>query len=414
MKKIFIFSMLVVCNFLGICKVNAISYNDMEKKVSSNDAALLCEWNNGNKGVRLYRDFSNKAPDGIVYGLYYNGGNGYKEKATGYANEIIDIEETLSHSSINFYNPSNYKIITEEEGGFNYSLFICSRFARLLDVPGTNKTVIDMLNTTDYDAGTGVLYAFNNDSDTIYNKFVASAAKQFDKIVTIDSLKNIDSIENYIWTNISSEYKNATNISSLYNFFEYLRKNDYYTFSYTYINHNFKSEFYDFKNYMMGLINDSTSLSTAEKNNLVKKIEDFEKTLPRLDDDVEDPTGSGEKVEYFDTNCADFSPALRIGGYLLMLVKILVPLVIIIKASFKLASVAVSSNPEAFSKTVKSFCMNLVASIVIFLIPTILDIFFGLLNNYNANKTTDSEICTACIFKPYSDTCSSAVASVNK
>lgn len=107
----------------------------------------------------------------------------------------------------------------------------------------------------------------------------------------------------------------------------------------------------------------------------------------------------------FTTNCADFAKGLRIGGYLIYAVKILLPIIIIVKSSIDMLALVTSGSSSELNKQGKKMAWSLIAAIFIFFIPSLLDTIFGFIDSYNDNKTDDSEICAACIFDPFSDDC---------
>lgn len=106
-------------------------------------------------------------------------------------------------------------------------------------------------------------------------------------------------------------------------------------------------------------------------------------------------------------NCADFAPTIRIGGYFILILKIVLPLIIIFKTSISLMKTITKGSPDELNKAAKKMGISLIAGIMIFFIPTIVNVIFGFVDKYNDNKTDDSEICRACILEPLGSTCSS-------
>lgn len=115
------------------------------------------------------------------------------------------------------------------------------------------------------------------------------------------------------------------------------------------------------------------------------------------------------KPDDFDTNCHDFAKILRLGGYIIFLVKILVPLILIFKASINLVSVVTSGKQEELRKQASKIMVSVIAGIIIFFIPTIINVIFGFVSQYNDNITEDSKVCSACVFEPFSTECSSHI-----
>ena len=108
-----------------------------------------------------------------------------------------------------------------------------------------------------------------------------------------------------------------------------------------------------------------------------------------------------------DTNCQDFAPTLKVVGVFIIIAKIALPLIIIIKASMNFFSIVVKGDSSELKKQAQKLGTSLIAAVVIFFVPTIVNTIFGFIDSYNENKTTDSEICRACLFDPYDSSCTS-------
>ena len=113
------------------------------------------------------------------------------------------------------------------------------------------------------------------------------------------------------------------------------------------------------------------------------------------------------KPDYFDTNCADFADTLKIGGVIIFFIKILLPLVIIVRSSIDLLSVVTSGNSSEFGKKIKKLGTSLIAAILIFFVPTIVNVIFDVVTNIRGvdSSMSDIEICQACLFEPFSGKC---------
>lgn len=111
----------------------------------------------------------------------------------------------------------------------------------------------------------------------------------------------------------------------------------------------------------------------------------------------------------FAGNCHDFAGTIRIGGILLFIVKVMLPIVIMIKATMSFISVVTSGKPDDLKKKFNKLMVSLVAAIIIFFLPTIVYTCFDFIADYNDNITEDSKVCSACIFEPFSSKCSSHI-----
>ena len=88
--------------------------------------------------------------------------------------------------------------------------------------------------------------------------------------------------------------------------------------------------------------------------------------------------------------------SFRFLGYLLLIAKIIIPILLIIMGSIDFAKAMVASNQDAVQKAGKSFAIRIATAVIIFVLPTIINFVFGLLPNY----TNDYNKCRTCIFKP--------------
>jgi hypothetical protein len=96
-------------------------------------------------------------------------------------------------------------------------------------------------------------------------------------------------------------------------------------------------------------------------------------------------------------------------GNLLLVARILVPIVLIIMGSIDFGKAVIASNQDAVIKSAKTFATRIVAGVIVFLLPTIVNFAFNLLpagsNDYSA--------CRTCFFKPSSCSVSSSSTSTS-
>lgn len=98
--------------------------------------------------------------------------------------------------------------------------------------------------------------------------------------------------------------------------------------------------------------------------------------------------------------CADEQvlKVFQIGGYLLIIAKILIPILLVIfgfAAMFK----AVVGDADALKKQIPIFVKEIIAAIVVFLLPTIVDFAFTLIPDSD-NSLDKYEPCQTCLFNP--------------
>ena len=106
------------------------------------------------------------------------------------------------------------------------------------------------------------------------------------------------------------------------------------------------------------------------------------------------------------TLCSDTHEILQLVGWALTIFKVAIPLIIIALGLIDLGKAAVSSKPEEIKKSATSLIWRLVGGIVIFFIPTIVMLVFGLVSGWDANEggveaQVDFPVCRACIEHPW-------------
>lgn len=103
--------------------------------------------------------------------------------------------------------------------------------------------------------------------------------------------------------------------------------------------------------------------------------------------------------------CSSDSNALKafqIVGYLLFILKIVVPLILIIMASIDFAKAVISSNEKPNADILKKLFQRVLVGVIIFLIPTILNFLLSLVDGASAT-VNDSGFtgCTDCLLDPF-------------
>lgn len=94
-------------------------------------------------------------------------------------------------------------------------------------------------------------------------------------------------------------------------------------------------------------------------------------------------------------------------GWVFFFAKILIPIVLIVFASIDLGKAVISSKDDAIQKSIKTLVVRVIAGIIIFFIPTILNFVVELIGGsdvYNQNSGTFSR-CTHCMLEPTDDSC---------
>ena len=88
---------------------------------------------------------------------------------------------------------------------------------------------------------------------------------------------------------------------------------------------------------------------------------------------------------------------LKFVGYILMAVKIIIPLILIIYGSIDFGKALITNNDDSVKKATNSFITRVIAAVIIFFIPTIVNFIFHGILNVNSNGGI-YENCRVCIF----------------
>lgn len=106
--------------------------------------------------------------------------------------------------------------------------------------------------------------------------------------------------------------------------------------------------------------------------------------------------------------CGEISEILQLVGWALTIFKIAIPLIIIAVGLIDLGKAAVSSKPEEVRKSATSLIWRLVGGIVIFFIPTIVMLVFGLVSGWSGpdgiENQVNFDVCRACVERPWNAT----------
>lgn len=94
-----------------------------------------------------------------------------------------------------------------------------------------------------------------------------------------------------------------------------------------------------------------------------------------------------------------FKKPFKFIGRIFTIAKIIIPIVIIIFGMVDLAKAVLGSKGDEIQKSIKSLAMRLIAGVVIFFIPTIINLIFALIDDWN-QYYTDYSNCTKCLVRP--------------
>jgi len=112
--------------------------------------------------------------------------------------------------------------------------------------------------------------------------------------------------------------------------------------------------------------------------------------------------------------CNDSVKVWELVGKILLVFKIVIPLLLIIFGMIDLGQAVIGSDEKDIQKATKKLLRRAIAAVIIFFIPTIVGAIMGLISDFNDDsKEAGYDTCSACLTKPYGDSCKKAVAAAN-
>ena len=144
----------------------------------------------------------------------------------------------------------------------------------------------------------------------------------------------------------------------------------------------------------------SDSPTTDDYKNYPKPSDSADK---RADDPVDNTKKDLEKLGITQVNlCSNDSTSLlvfQVIGYIIIVIKILVPIILIVLGSIDLGKASLSGDDKAMKDATVQFAKKVLIGLIIFFIPTVLDFFLSLIDGTTeiSNKYRG---CTECILNP--------------
>lgn len=113
-------------------------------------------------------------------------------------------------------------------------------------------------------------------------------------------------------------------------------------------------------------------------------------------------SNSKNNLVYLSNICEEDTNVMKIFkfiGYLLVIVKILIPIGLIIIGIVNFSKAMISGNDDSIKKNAQSFAWKIVFAVIIFVLPTLINFIVGIIDG--ATDGTDDYInCRNCIFDP--------------
>ena len=104
--------------------------------------------------------------------------------------------------------------------------------------------------------------------------------------------------------------------------------------------------------------------------------------------------------------CTEMKDVVQIIGYVLLVFKIAIPVIIVIMGMMDLGKAVTASKDDEIKKAMKQLMVRLIAGVLIFFIPSIIMFVFRIITEFNTIEgQTGFNVCEACILRPTSDDC---------
>jgi len=111
--------------------------------------------------------------------------------------------------------------------------------------------------------------------------------------------------------------------------------------------------------------------------------------------------------------CVETSPIWQFVGYIMMIFKIVIPLLLLILGMFDLGKAVVASDDKAINKATTALVKRAVAAIIIFFIPTLIGFVFSIVAGFNQKIEANYTKCKDCVVSPTGDKCKGYVSTAN-
>ena len=98
--------------------------------------------------------------------------------------------------------------------------------------------------------------------------------------------------------------------------------------------------------------------------------------------------------------CANTANIWQIVGYILMVFKIIIPIILTVMGMLDLGKAVVASKSDEVKKASTTLAFRVVGAVIIFLIPTIIGFIIGVIGGFSDDVETDYNVCKSCIVSP--------------
>ncbi len=98
--------------------------------------------------------------------------------------------------------------------------------------------------------------------------------------------------------------------------------------------------------------------------------------------------------------CEGLSPFLTLVGYVVTIIKVVIPLLLIIFGMLDVGKSVVASKPDEVNKSLKSFAMRCIAAVLIFFIPSIVGVLLDAVYQTGETDASGWRCCWEYVINP--------------
>ena len=97
--------------------------------------------------------------------------------------------------------------------------------------------------------------------------------------------------------------------------------------------------------------------------------------------------------------CSDTASIWRLVGYVVVIIKIVIPLLLIVLGMVDLGKAVISNEDKAINKSVTKLIQRFIAAVVVFFVPSIVNAVFNAIGMWGNDSTTKDDYltCENCI-----------------
>lgn len=110
--------------------------------------------------------------------------------------------------------------------------------------------------------------------------------------------------------------------------------------------------------------------------------------------------------------CASTISIWQMVGYFFLIVKILIPIVLILKGILALGKAVISDDDKEIKKNTSSLIQKFIIAVFIFFLPALMSSLYPMIKGFDEVKS-DYDVCMECITKPKGNICKTTVDNYN-